>query len=79
MQVIINMDELHREAEDIARRFLAFENVPIDERSDLFADLQRLAIAALETARSEELTSRSSRLKESGEVLAYWPIMRPAA
>jgi hypothetical protein len=46
------MDELHTQAEEVARRFVATDRKPPSEGSRLLQDLQQLALAALEIIRS---------------------------
>jgi hypothetical protein len=70
------MEEMHARSADVARSFLASQFEVIDERTQLFQDLQQMALEKLEILERED---RSPTVKAAGELRAYWPAMRPAA
>jgi hypothetical protein len=74
------MDERHRMATDIARRFLASHHEPTGDDSRLFEDLQQFALEVLKTVGSGDSAPQAAGDRDPflpGDVRRYWPIRWP--
>jgi hypothetical protein len=74
------MDELHRQAIDVTKHFLASCHEPAVEDSRLFHDLEQFALDALRTVKSRGSSTRKTAARITrkvsrmpGEVRGYWP------
>ena len=74
------MDELHRQAIDVAKHYLASCHEPVAEDSRLFQDLEQFALDALRIVKSRgsktrKIVQKIPRLP--GETRGHWPVRHP--